>query len=55
VTHIRVHLEHTTGLAFVNSVPADESELMAGVRGVEGPAIAASGGKVKPIIFPAQG
>jgi hypothetical protein len=55
VTHIRVHLEHTTGLAFVNSVPADESELMAGVRGVGGPAIAASGGKVKPIIFPAQG
>jgi hypothetical protein len=48
---IRVHLEHATGLAFVNSTPAYESELMAGVRGVDGPAIAASGGKVKPVIF----
>jgi hypothetical protein len=51
VMHTRVHLEHASGLAFANSIPADESELMAGVRGVDGPAIAASGGKVKPIIF----
>jgi hypothetical protein len=54
VMHVRVHLEHATGLAFVNSIPANESELMSGVPGVDGPAIAASGGKVRPIIFPTQ-
>jgi hypothetical protein len=54
VMHIRVHLEHATGLAFANSIPAHEAELMAGVRGVNGPAIAASGGKVRPIIFPVR-
>jgi hypothetical protein len=51
VTHIKVHVEHVTGLAIESSVPADERELMAGVRGARGPALVVSGGKVKPIIF----
>ena len=37
VTHIKVHVEQATGSAIESSVPADERELMAGVRDTKGP------------------
>ena len=52
VTHVKVRVEHSTGVALMNSMPAKESDLMAGVPGTDGPAVAVYAGKVKPIIFP---
>jgi hypothetical protein len=48
---LSVHVEHSTGRALLSSVPTDESVLMRGVQGVNGPAMAMSGGRTNPVIF----
>ena len=51
---IQVHMEHVAGKAFISAVPADESVLLAGVPGADGPAVAVFGGPAKSKIFPGQ-
>lgn len=51
VKFIQVHVEHVTGKATVSAVPADDSVLLAGVPGTNGPAVAVFGGPTKPKIF----
>jgi hypothetical protein len=51
VTFIQVHMEHVEGKAFISAVPADESFLLAGVPGAEGPALNMSGGPTQSKIF----
>jgi hypothetical protein len=51
---MKVHVEHHTGKAFVTATPVDDSVLMRGVPGVEGPSLLASGGGATSKIFPAR-
>jgi len=49
--YLEVHMEHSTGKAFNSSTPVDESVLMRGVPGANGPAVAVFGGPAKARIF----
>jgi hypothetical protein len=54
VKFIQVHMEHIAGKAFISAVPADESTLLAGVSGVDGPALNLFGGATQSKIFPGR-
>jgi hypothetical protein len=49
--YVDVHMEHFTGKALNSSMPVDESALIRGVPGVDGPSVRVFGGPVKPRIF----
>jgi hypothetical protein len=51
---IQVHMEHIAGKAFTSAVPADESVLLKGVPGADGPALGVFGGPAQPKLFPAR-
>jgi hypothetical protein len=51
---IQVHMEHIAGKAFTSAVPADESVLLKGVPGADGPALGVFGGPSQPKLFPAR-
>jgi hypothetical protein len=54
VKFMQVHVERVIGKAFATAVPADESVLLAGVPGVDVPALPVFGGPTQSKIFPAQ-
>jgi hypothetical protein len=51
---IQVHMEHIGGKAFISAVPADESVLLKGLPGADGPALCVFGGPTQPKIFLAR-
>jgi hypothetical protein len=51
VRFIQVHVEHVSGKAFLTAIPADESDLSAGLPGVTGPAVSVFAKPTKSIIF----
>jgi hypothetical protein len=51
VKFIQVHMEHVSGKAFISAIPADESDLSAGLPGVRSPAVSVFGKPTKSIIF----
>jgi hypothetical protein len=49
--YVDVHMEHSNGKAISSSMPVDESVLIRGVPGADGPSVGVFGGPTKPRIF----